>query len=142
MADESLHGPRDAFELARVGAADVFAVKIAQSGGLFAAGKVAAIAEAAGIGLYGGTMLEGAPGTVASAHLCATLPRLDWGTELFGPLLITEEILTEPLDYRDFELAVPRGAGLGIELDEDRLRFFRRNAARRTQVLAPSALEA
>ena len=33
-----------------------------QSGGLFAAGKVAAIADAAGIGLYGGTMLEGAVG--------------------------------------------------------------------------------
>lgn len=127
MADESLHGPHDAFELARERAADVFAVKIAQSGGLFAARQVAAIAEAAHIGLYCGTMLEAAVGTAASAHLAATLPRLEWGTELFGPLLLTEEILAEPLSYGDFALKVPTGPGLGIVLDEDRVAFFRRD---------------
>ncbi len=64
MADESLQGPETAFALARASAADVFAVKIAQSGGLYQAGRVAAIADAASIGLYGGTMLEGAIGTI------------------------------------------------------------------------------
>src|SRR5207245_11504718 len=59
----------------------VFAVKIAQSGGLFAAREVAEIAHAAGVGLYGGTMLEAAIGTAASAHVFATLPSLAWGTE-------------------------------------------------------------
>jgi len=132
MADESLHGPETAFDLAAHAAADVFAVKIAQSGGLFAAGRVAAIAQAAGIGLYGGTMLEGAVGTIAAAHLFSTFPRLEWGTELFGPLLLTEEILAESLDYSDFSLRVPTGAGLGISLDEDRLSRFRRDRAERT----------
>ena len=37
MADEALHGPVDAFALAQDRAADVFAVKIAQSGGLHGA---------------------------------------------------------------------------------------------------------
>lgn len=132
MADESLTGPESAFEIARVHGADVFAVKIEQSGGLFAAQRVAAIADAAGIGLYGGTMLEGAVGTVASAHVFSTFPNLQWGTELFGPLLLTEEILTTPLAYRDFELSVPSGPGLGITLDEDRLAFFRRSGLHRT----------
>ena len=126
MADEALHGPEDAFDLARAAAADVFAVKISPSGGIHAAARVAAIADAAGIGLYGGTMLEGPIGTVASAQLFATFPRMAWGTELFGPLLLTEQILTQPLDYSDFELAVPSGPGLGISLDEDRIAFFRR----------------
>jgi len=132
MADESLTGPESAFEIARVHGADVFAVKIEQSGGLFAAQRVAAIADAAGIGLYGGTMLEGAVGTVASAHVFSTFPNLQWGTELFGPLLLTEEILTTPLAYRDFELCVPSGPGLGITLDEDRLALFRRSGLHRT----------
>ncbi len=132
MADESLTGPESAFEIARVHGADVFAVKIEQSGGLFAAQRVAAIADAAGIGLYGGTMLEGAIGTVASAQVFSTFPNLQWGTELFGPLLLTEEILATPLAYRDFELSVPSGPGLGISLDEDRLAFFRRNGLHRT----------
>ena len=127
MADESLHGPASAFELARIAAADAFAVKIEQSGGLFAAAQVATIADAAGIGLYGGTMLEGAIGTMASAQLFATFHQLQWGTELFGPLLLTEEILTEPLRYEDFQLHLPNGPGLGITLDEERVQFLCRD---------------
>lgn len=132
MADESLQGPESAFEIARTSGADVFAVKIEQSGGLFNAQRVAAIADAAGIELYGGTMLEGAVGTVASAHVFSTFANLQWGTELFGPLLLTEEILATPLDYSDFELTVPNGPGLGIELDEDRVAFFSRHGMRKT----------
>jgi muconate cycloisomerase len=127
MADEILHGPESAFEIAKNHGADVFAVKIEQSGGLFAAQRVAAIADAAGVELYGGTMLEGAVSTIASAHLFASFANLQWGTELFGPLLITEEILTTPLDYSDFELTVPDGPGLGVELDEAKIQRFSRD---------------
>jgi muconate cycloisomerase len=127
MADEALHGPEDAFDFAARAAADVFAVKIAPSGGPSAAGRVGAIAAAAGIALYGGTMLEAGIGTIASAHLFATFPKLEWGTELFGPLLLTEEILAEPLSYRDFALHLPTSPGLGIALDEDKIAFFRRD---------------
>ena len=132
MADESLRGPETAFDFATDAAADVFAVKIMQSGGLFAAARVAAIADAAGIGLYGGTMLEAAVGTAAGAQLFSTFPNLEWGTELFGPLLLTEEILTEPLDYSEFSLRVPTGPGLGIHLDEAKLVHFRRDRVSRS----------
>ena len=120
-----------AFEIARVQGADVFAIKIEQNGGLFNAQRTAAIADAAGIGLYGGTMLEGGVGTIASAHLFATFANLQWGTELFGPLLLTEEILSTPLDYKDFALTVPAGPGLGIALDDDRVAFFARDGLNR-----------
>jgi len=126
MADEALHGPVDALALARGGAADVYAVKIAQSGGLMPALEVASVARLAGIALYGGTMLEGGIGTAATAHVCSTFPELDWDTELFGPLLLTEEVLREPLVYRDFELQVPTGPGLGVEIDTDKLRNLQR----------------
>lgn len=127
MADEALHGPGDAFAIAATAGAKVYAVKIAQSGGLLPAHAVATIAQAAGVGLYGGTMLEGGVGTAASAHVFATLPSLAWGTELFGPLLLTQDILAEPLTYDDFHLTVPTGPGLGVTLDEDRVAFHRRD---------------
>lgn len=127
MADEALTGPTTAMDYARAGAADVFAVKIEQSGGLNAARAVAEIGAAAGVGLYGGTMLEGSIGTIASAHVFATFPSLVWGTELFGPLLLTQDILEQPLAYGDFALALPQGPGLGIALDEDRVAHFRRD---------------
>ncbi len=125
MADESIECVEDAFNLAREGAASVFALKIAKNGGPRAVLRTAAIAEAAGIGLYGGTMLEGGIGTLASAHAFLTLNTLAWGTELFGPLLLTEDILTEPPVYRDFELHVSTAPGLGLAIDEERLAFLR-----------------
>jgi muconate cycloisomerase len=127
MADEALHGPADAYRLAAARAADVYAIKITQSGGLRGAQQVAAIGDAAHVALYGGTMLEGAVGTIASAQLFATFEALAWGTELFGPLLLTEEILQTPLRYQEFALQLPDGPGLGIELDEDKINFLRRD---------------
>ncbi|WP_308922894.1 muconate/chloromuconate family cycloisomerase [Janthinobacterium sp. J1-1] len=126
MADEALHGPDDALALARADAADVYAVKITQSGGLLPALEVATVARLAGVGLYGGTMLEGGIGTAATAHVCSTFAELAWGTELFGPLLLTQELLREPLVYRDFMLQVPTGPGLGVEIDTDKLQAMRR----------------
>lgn len=134
MADEGLQGPGDALRHVREAAADVFAVKIAQSGGPRAAAAVAAIADAGDVAVYGGTMLEGPVGTIASAHLFATFPALPFGTELFGPLLLTEALLAAPLDYADFGLAVPTGPGLGIMLDEERVAALSREAPSRTLV--------
>ncbi|WP_218036694.1 muconate/chloromuconate family cycloisomerase [Sphingobium sp. EM0848] len=137
MADEALYGPDTAFAYASASAADVFAVKIAQAGGLGPAKALAGIAEAAGVALYGGTMLEGGVGTVASAQLFATFNDLAFGTELFGPLLLTEEVLTEPLDYSDYSLTVPTGPGLGVALNPNAVAGFRRDRATATTVIFP-----
>lgn len=126
MADEAVMTPQSAYALAKQRASDVFAVKIEQAGGLIEACDVAKIATLAGIDLYGGTMLEGAIGTIASAHAFSTFDSLAYGTELFAPLLLTEEILTEPLCYDNFELKVPTGAGLGIEPDENKIEQLKR----------------
>jgi len=136
MADEALGGPEDALSMASRKAADVFAVKIAQSGGLMRARDVVSIGQAAGIALYGGTMLETAVGTAAALQLFSTVEHLAWGTEFFGPLLLTDDILTTPLTYRDFRVAVPQGAGLGITLDPAKIDFYRRDKARSLHAVA------
>jgi muconate cycloisomerase len=127
MADESLRSDHDALNLAARRAADVFSLKIGKSGGYLATQRIAAVAQAAGIPCHGGTGIESSLGTLAGAHLLATLPAVTWGSELFGPLLMTDGLLAEPLDYRDGALHLPDGPGLGIELDEDRVaRYARR----------------
>lgn len=130
MADETLMGPEDAIDLVRGACADVFALKIMKSGGLYATLRTAAVGDAAGIALYGGTMLEGSVGTLAAAHAFCTLPQLAWGTELFGPLLLKEDIVVERPAYRDFCLHLPTGPGLGVAIDEDKLAHYRRDAKR------------
>src|SRR6202048_4056716 len=129
MADEAVTGPEDALELVRGACADVFALKIAKSGGIYGMMRTAAIADAAGVSLYGGTMLEGSIGSIASAHGFTALPQLAWGTELFGPLLLKDDIVTARPQYRDFDLHLPSGAGLGLAIDEDKLAFYRRDKA-------------
>jgi muconate cycloisomerase len=127
MADEGISGPEDALDLVREACADVFALKIAKSGGIYGMMRAAAIADAAGVLLYGGTMLEGSIGSIASAHGFSALPQLAWGTELFGPLLLKDDIVTVRPQYRDFELHLPEGPGLGLKIDEEKLAFYRRD---------------
>ncbi|WP_298860092.1 muconate/chloromuconate family cycloisomerase [uncultured Sulfitobacter sp.] len=128
MADEALNGPEDALAVAANRSADVFAVKIAQSGGLKRASEVISIAQSAGLGLYAGTMLETGLSTAAALQLFSTVETLHWGTELFGPLLLTDEILAEPIVYRDFCVEVPQGHGIGATLDPDKINFYRRDS--------------
>lgn len=129
MADESVCTPQDAFALARQRAAHVWSLKVAKHGGLLRTRKVAAVAEAADIGWYGGTMLETSLGSAASAHVFATLAGGHHGCELFGPQLLVDDIVREPMAVRDFELQIPDGPGFGVEVDEARLARFDRARA-------------
>ncbi len=138
MADEALKGPESAFIVAARRAADVFAIKVAQSGGLHRAAETIAIGQAAGLGLYGGTMLETGLGTAAALQLFATVDKLAWGTELFGPLLLVEDILTTPLVYKDFHVELPSGPGIGVTPDPEQVEKFSRD--RRSFSRAVSAL--
>ena len=129
MADEAVHDAVDAFDLAADGAADVYALKISQAGGLLPTLRAAAVADAAGVGIYGGTLLEGSIGSIAAAHVFAACPQLAWGTELFGPLLLTDDVVVQRPTYRDFELQLPQAPGLGVQLDADKLAYYRRDRA-------------
>ncbi len=127
MADEALQGPDDAMACAAGRSADVLAVKIAQSGGLKRGTEVGAIARSAGIGLYAGTMLEAGVGTAAALQLFSTFPALEWGSELFGPLLMKADLLDTPIHYSDFCVHLPEGPGLGVGLNSDIVAQYRRD---------------
>jgi muconate/chloromuconate cycloisomerase len=127
MADESLATASDAIELVRRNAADIFALKLTKAGGPLATLRTAAIAQAAGIPCYGGCMLETTVGTAAYLQTFAAIPGITWGCELFGPLLLTDDIVATPLEYHDFRIHVGDRPGFGIEIDEDKLDFYRRD---------------
>ena len=126
MADETVCTPQDAMHLAREQAAQVFSLKVAKHGGLLRTKEVAAVAEAADIGWYGGTMLETSIGSAASAHVFATLGPQHFGCELFGPQLLVDDIVTARMEIRDFELQLPDGPGFGVEVDPKQLERFDR----------------
>ncbi len=127
MADESVFTTHDMLDVARQAAAEVVSLKIVKHGGLIETKAVAAVADAAGIGLYGGCLLESSVGAAAHLQVFATLPALPWGCEHFGPQILTEDLVTEPLRFADFQIHLPSGPGLGVTLDPDKLRRFARN---------------
>lgn len=126
LADESVGLPYEGFNIAKIAGARAFALKTAKSGGMLGVLALAEIAQAAGIGLYGGTMLEGAIATSAAVQAYSTLPTLEWGTELFSPLLLKDDIVIEPLQYHNYGVEVSDKPGLGMALDEDKVNFYRR----------------
>ncbi len=126
LADESVGLPYEGFNIAKIAGARAFALKTAKSGGIYSVLELANIAKAAGIGLYGGTMLEGSISTSAAVQAYSTLPKLEWGTELFSPLLLKDDIVVEPLEYSDYGVKVSDKPGLGMELDEDKVKHYKR----------------
>ena len=126
MADECVFSTHDMLDVVRAGAADVVSLKLVKHGGLLATRDVAAVARAAGIGLYGGCLLESSIGAAAHLQVFAGLDNLEWGCEHFGPQILTGDLVTEPLRFQDFQIHLPTGPGLGVTLDPAQLRRYRR----------------
>jgi muconate cycloisomerase len=127
MADECVFSPHDMLAIANAAAADVVSLKLVKHGGSLNTRKVAAVAEAAGIGLYGGCLLESSIGAAAHLQVFATLRELAWGCEHFGPQILTDDLVTAPLRFADFQVQLPSGPGIGVTLDQDKLRCYARN---------------
>ncbi len=126
MADECVFSAQDMLTVAQAAAADVVSLKLVKHGGLLGLHKVAAVAEAASIGLYGGCLLESSIGAAAHLHAFAGLRELGWGCEHFGPQILSDDLVTEPLHFADFHVHMPAGPGIGVALDRDKLRRYAR----------------
>ena len=126
MADECVFSAHDMLDVVRTGAADVVSLKLVKHGGLLATRNVAAMAEAAGIGLYGGCLLESSIGAAAHLQVFGGLRELAWGCEHFGPQILVDDLVEQPLRFADFRIHLPAGPGLGVTLDQDKLRHYAR----------------
>lgn len=127
LADECVFDAHDMLAVANAAAADAVSLKLVKHAGLLGVRKVAAVAEAAGIALYGGCLLESSVGAAAHLQVFSTLRELAWGCEHFGPQILTGDLVTEPLRFADFHVHLPEGPGLGVVLDETELRRYARS---------------
>ena len=126
MADECVFSPQEMLAVGQTAAADVVSLKLVKHGGLLNLHKVAAVAEAAGVALYGGCLLESSIGAAAHLHAFAGVRELHWGCEHFGPQILTDDLVTEPLHFADCHVHLPAGPGIGVTLDRDKLRRYAR----------------
>ncbi|RMF90116.1 MAG: chloromuconate cycloisomerase, partial [Nitrospinota bacterium] len=127
MADESVCTPQEALRVATRSAARLFSLKLTKSGGFLASKKIAGIAEAAGISCYVGCMIETSVGTAAYLHFALSTPQVTYGCELFGPLLLQDDIVQNPVRYDNGYIEALEGPGLGVQLDEGKVQRYRRS---------------
>ena len=124
MADEGVMTLGDAWALAKAEAVDVFCVKLYKMGGLRAAKKIAAVAEAAGIQLnIGGLAVLSQLEAAAGAHFYASCPErqvMPAAEFVFGLGVLGPDPLVPDTDFviKDGHVAPPSRPGLGIPVDE------------------------
>jgi muconate/chloromuconate cycloisomerase len=121
VADEALTNMNDAFELIKERAAAVFAYKLTKVGGFTHSREIYSLARAHRIKSYVGCMIETSIGTAAYLQFASSLTELTYGCELFGPLRLKDDLVTDKITYGRGTVNVPEGAGLGVKVDEDKL---------------------
>ncbi|SFQ51294.1 muconate/chloromuconate family cycloisomerase [Donghicola eburneus] len=126
MMDEGVFTTEEALDGCSRGAGSVLSLKLCKHGGVHQLKQVAAVAQAAGVQLYGGCLLESSVGAAAHLHAFATLPDLHWGTEHFGPKILIEDLCRNGLKYENFEVHLPDGPGLGVTPDLDLIEKYAR----------------
>ena len=132
MIDEGVQTNHDMIEVIKRAAAGLISLKIMKTGGIRAARVMADMAAAAGLPVYLGTFLETSIGTAANMQLAASIESLPYGGEVIGPLLLDDDLCVENAHYRDHALWLPAGPGLGVTLDEPRVKALTRATPHRT----------
>lgn len=118
--DEGCFTATDLAKIVHFGAADMVVLKVCKSGGLRRCLQTAAVAQAHGIELLGSGLTDCGIAFTAALHLFSTL-QLQLPAELNGPELL-EDMLVRNLKISDGVAELPTGPGLGIEVDEERIR--------------------
>ena len=126
LADESTTSLHDTYRIIKERAGDAVALKPAKHGGILETKKIAGIAEAAGFGIYGGTMIESTVGNAIAASVYSTISEFKFGTEIFGPLLYQDKLTLEDIKVEDFEIKIPDDIGFGNTLDYDKFKHYKR----------------
>ena len=99
---------------------------LALLGGIHRCKKILALAEAAGVDALLGSTVELGVGTAAQVHLGVSSGAICYPSDLIGPRMYTEDVVTRPFAYENGRLLPPEGPGLGVELDRDALEHLRR----------------
>jgi muconate cycloisomerase len=137
MADESAWTPQDVIEIVKKKAADLISIYTTKPGGMFKAKKLAAVAEAAGLKCNVNGSVETGVGNAANIHLAASTSVVTYGCVVpvstpkgkgkngIAGIYYQDDIIQEPFDYSDGDVVVSSKPGLGVELDEDKLKHYR-----------------
>jgi muconate cycloisomerase len=116
------HGQRvhDAIRALQLSAVDGFNF----NGGLVGFQQLDRIAYAAGLPCWHGSEIDLGVLEAMYLHQCAAAPSCVWPSDIFSRLIREHDLLKQPLHFDPPFAFLPRGPGLGIELDRDAMRHY------------------
>lgn len=118
--DEALTDFRNAQEIIRLGAADVFSVKVAKNGGIKEAKRIIELAADHGIPILFNSMIEEGITQAASLNIALTTSNLfEYGHAYFSPLRLDADITDYSSLIHGNRVVPPVAPGLGIKLLDD-----------------------
>lgn len=124
MAHEGCFSLVDLVAMIELGAVGVVGINSERPGGISAALRAIDYAQARGLGV----VIHNQPLGIASAmhvHLAtARHASLGHAIELFGHVMMEDDLIADALVYEGGEVKVPPGPGLGVELDEAALERY------------------
>ncbi|MCP4349702.1 MAG: mandelate racemase [Desulfobacterales bacterium] len=124
-ADESLVSIHDATTLIQNQAVDAFSIKVSKNGGITKAFKIAHLADAFGIRCLMNSMLEFGITQAASLQTGCTLTNLlDMGHAYMSVLRMSDDITDFAGNISRAVVTVPSAPGLGVALNEDKLKKY------------------
>jgi muconate cycloisomerase len=124
-ADEALVTPQDAAELIRHRAADVFSIKASKNGGLVRSKQIAQTAETFGIQCLMNSMFEFGITQAALLQVGCTLPNLIEIGHAYGSVVrMSDDVTDFGQNIHGATVRVPAGKGLGVELDDEKLKKY------------------
>ena len=123
-ADESAFSLSDVMRIIKKEAANVINAKVAKAGGCYGVKKWATVAEAADLDCVIGTEWGIGCQIAAKLHLGASTKNIHPVIE-FTEIMIHDTLLPEPLELKDGYLSIPKGPGLGLELDEGKIEKYK-----------------
>ncbi len=130
IVDEGVVSPADLLDLIRLACCDGVAMKPARCGGLGSAVRQLQLLEDAGM-LFLGSGLTDPDLSLAASLILYGAFGLKYPAALNGPQFLRESVLAEPFKPVNGRLPVPRGPGLGVEVDEAKVQDLMEQGRRR-----------
>jgi len=127
IADESVPTPADVTREVLGGSATAVSIKTSRTG-FTQSQRVHHLAEGLGLEVVMGNQIDGQLGSMCTVAFGAAYELTSRRAgELSNFLDMSDDLLAEPLDIRDGELTIRPGAGLGVEIDPDKLARYRQD---------------
>ena len=128
ITDEGMVSPVEVEEFIHLGCIDGIAMKPARCGGLMSARAQIELVQQHGLRFLGSGLTDPDVSLAASLILYGAYG-LEYPAALNGPQFLGESVITTPFTPEAGRVPIPKGPGLGVTVDEEKVRGLHRRTA-------------